>query len=505
MSRAGRSMSAEEFRRHGRAVVEWIARYMEEVERYPVLSQVRPGQVAASLPAEPPREGEAFECILADLDRVVMPGITHWQHPGFFAYFPANADGASILGDLVSAGLGVQGMLWATSPACTEVETVMMEWMASLLALPGRFRAGADGGAGGGAGGGVIQDTASSATLCALLAARERRTGFRSDAMGMAAAGARLRAYASQEAHSSFAKAARIAGLGADGMVAVACGPDGAMDPAALDAAMRRDAAAGWVPCMVGATVGTTGCHAMDPLPQVGEVARRHGAWLHVDAAHAGSAAICPEFRWILDGVELADSLCINPHKWLGVNFDCDCFWVADRAALVRTLSILPEYLRNAATESGAVTDYRDWQIPLGRRFRALKLWFVIRHMGAEGLQALVRNHVALAQEFRGWVEADPAWEVAGASPLSLVCFRHRGGDTVNERILAHVNASGRAYLSHTRRDGRFTLRLSVGSLAVERRHVEEAWRLLQAAGAAGAAGAVDGHGSTAGKSPLRS
>ncbi len=468
----GYHMTAEEFRRHGRAVVDWIADYWERVEGLPVLSRARPGEVRAALPPAPPATGEPFEDILRDVDAVVMPGITHWQSPNFFAYFPANASGPAILGELLSAGLGVQGMLWQTSPACTELETHVLDWMADMLGLPAAFRSD-------GAGGGVIQDSASSAALCALLAARERATGYASNERGC---DGRLVAYASTQTHSSVEKAVTMAGLGRSNLRVVGVDGTFAMRPDALAERITADRRAGLVPCFVCATVGTTSSNAVDPIPEIGRVCREHGLWLHVDAAMSGVAALCPEFRHLLDGVELADSFCTNPHKWLFTNFDCDCFWVADRAALGRTLSILPEYLRNRATESGAVIDYRDWQVSLGRRFRALKLWFVIRSYGVEGLRFHVRRHVELAQRFAGWVAGSDRFELAARPPLNLVCFRHRAGDEFNRRLLDVLNASGRLYLTHTTLDGRFTLRLCVGQTRTEEPHVRAAWDAITAA-----------------------
>jgi aromatic-L-amino-acid decarboxylase len=462
----------EEFRRAGYAAIDWVADYLANLEHYPVLADVDPGAIRANLPTEPPMHGEPFEAVLRDLTAVILPGITHWQSPNFFGYFPANASGPAILGDLVASGLGVQGMLWATSPACTELETHVLDWLVDMLALPAQFRSDS-------AGGGVIQDTASSSTLCALLAARERTTNFVTDRGGI---DRRLIAYASTQAHSSVEKAVRIAGLGSENLRLIEVDDTFAMRPDALEQAVTQDRQAGHTPCFVCATVGTTSSTAIDPLGAIGAVCRRHGLWLHVDAALAGSAALCPEFRWIHDGLEAADSYCFNPHKWMLTNFDCDCFYVADRASLVRTLSILPEYLRNRATESGAVIDYRDWHIPLGRRFRALKLWFVIRHYGVEGLQQHIRTHVGLAQEFASWVEADDRFALAAPAPLSLVCFRHLGGDEVNERLMTRLNRSGKIFLTHTKLAGRFVLRLAIGGTYTERRHVEEAWRLIRAA-----------------------
>jgi aromatic-L-amino-acid decarboxylase len=463
-------MTPEEFRRAGRETIDWIARYLEEIERFPVLSQVKPGEVRSRMPAQPPEQGEPFESVLRDLDRIVVPGLTHWQSPSFFAYFPANSSPPAVLGDLVSSGLGVQGMLWATSPACTEVETHVLDWMVDLLGLPARFRSDTNGG-------GVIQDTASSATLCALLAARERATGGKTNEDGITG---RLTAYTSSQAHSSLEKAAGIAGIGRRNMRSIDVDTSYAMRPDELDKAIVQDKATGATPFFVCATVGTTSSTAIDPVPAIAEICRRHGLWLHVDAAHAGSAAICPEFRWIHAGLEGADSYCMNPHKWLLTNTDCDLFYVADRQALISTLSVVPEYLRNRASDAGAVFDYRDWHIPLGRRFRSLKLWFVLRHYGAEGLRAHIRKHVAVAQEFAGWVKADSRFELAAPAPLNLVCFRHRGGDAANQKLMDALNGSGKIYLTQTRLSGRLVLRVAIGGTYTERHHVENAWRLIR-------------------------
>jgi aromatic-L-amino-acid decarboxylase len=463
-------MTSEEFRRYGRAVIDWIADYYERVESFPVLSQAQPGEIRAALPAEPPERGEAFDEFLQDVDRIVLPGLTHWQSPNFYAYFPANTSGPAILGELLSAGLGVQGMLWATSPACTELETHVLDWVAGMLALPERFKSGS-------AGGGVIQDSASSAVLCALLAARERATGYHSNQHGY---DGRLVTYASTQTHSSIEKAVKIAGLGRERLRQIEVDGTFAMRPEALAQQIEQDRAAGLIPAFVCATIGTTSSNAIDPLPEIGRIAQENGLWLHVDAAMSGSAAICPEFRYLHAGLELADSYAFNPHKWMFTNFDCDCFYVADREALVRALTVLPEYLRNPATESGAVIDYRDWQVPLGRRFRALKLWFVIRHYGVEGLQHHIRRHVALAQAFARRVEDSNDFELAVRPPLNLVCFRHKGGDDFNRRLLERLNRSGKIYLTHTTLAGRYTLRFCVGQTHTEERHVQAAWRLIQ-------------------------
>jgi aromatic-L-amino-acid/L-tryptophan decarboxylase len=466
----GFHMTPDEFRRWGHAVVDWVADYQRRVESLPVCSAVRPGQIRAALPPEPPLCGEPFGSILDDVEQLIMPGITHWQSPNFFAFFPANNSGPAILGELLSAGLGVQGMLWATSPACTELEAHVLDWMAGMLDLPEKFKST-------GAGGGVIQDTASSAVLCALLAARERATGFRSNDRG---GDGRLVAYTSTQAHSSVEKAVKIAGLGKANLRFIEVDASFAMRPNALARQIAQDRQAGLQPCFVSATVGTTSSNGFDPLPEVGRICREHSLWLHVDGAMCGTAALCPEFRHIHEGLELADSYCFNPHKWMFTNFDCDCFYVANRAALIQTLSILPEYLRNQATESGAVIDYRDWQIPLGRRFRALKLWFVIRHYGVEGLRHHIRRHVALAQEFAAWVKASPDFELTAPAPLNLVCFTHRAGDDFNRRLLERLNQTGKLYLTHAVLNGRYTLRLCVGQTHTEAVHVRRAWELIQ-------------------------
>ena len=470
-------MTPDEFRRCGHALIDRIARYMEEIERYPVLSRAEPGSVRKRLPRTAPEHGEPFADVLRDIDEVIMPGITHWQSPNFFAYFPANASGPAILGDLLSSGLGVQGMLWATSPACTELETHVLDWLVDLLGLPDRFRSCTRGG-------GVIQDTASSSTLTALIAARERASAGAVNERGIASGDARrLTAYTSRHAHSSVEKAVRIAGLGRDNLRLVDVDDRHAMRVDALEAAIAADRAAGARPAMVSATVGTTSSGAVDPVRAIGEVCRREGIWLHVDAAHAGSATICSEHRGLNDGVEHADSYTFNPHKWLLTNFDCNCFWVADRAALINALSVLPEYLRNRASESGQVIDYRDWHIPLGRRFRALKLWLVIRHYGAEGLRAHVRTSVELADRFAARVRESEEFELAAPVSVGLVCFRHRGGDAFNQTLMDRLNQSGALYLTHTRLDERIVLRLAVGAPATRRAHVEAAWaRIVETA-----------------------
>jgi aromatic-L-amino-acid decarboxylase len=452
--------------------VDWIADYFENVEKYPVKSPLQPGDVRKKLPLSPPRAAESMETIFRDFADIIVPGITHWQHPGWFAYFPANNSPASVLGELLAAGLGSQGMVWQTSPAVTELEETVLDWLRQMIGLPEGFA-------------GVIQDTASTATLCALISARERATGFEANEAG---AGQTLTVYASEEAHSSVEKGVKIAGYGRRNLRPVATDGGFAMIPERLEDAVLRDKAAGLRPACVVATVGTTSSGAIDPLRPIGEMCRRQGLWFHVDAAYAGTAALLPEKRWILDGAEAADSLVFNPHKWMLTNFDCSAYFVRDPAALVRTFEIHPEYLKDGAGPQ--VKNFRDWGIQLGRRFRALKLWFVIRSYGLEGLQAMVREHIRLAGLFKAWLEADRRFELLAPVDLSLVCFRLNDGrdeaglDALNRELLARINAAGPVFLTHTSLRGKFTIRLVVGQRTTEERHVREAWEIISSAAA---------------------
>ena len=463
-------MSANDFRRHGKALIDWIADYHEQVERYPVKSQAEPGEISAGLPAAAPVQGEDFATILGDLEAKILPGITHWQSPHFHAYFPANASGPAILGDLLSSGLGVQGMLWSTSPACTELETHVLDWLANLLGLPDKYHSTAEGG-------GVIQDTASSAILCALLAARERDSGLCSNRDGC---DGRQVAYCSTQTHSSLEKAMGIAGLGRANLRQIEVDENFALDAAQLAAHIKADKAAGLRPIFVCATLGTTSSNALDPIADIGRICQEQDLWFHVDAAMAGTAALCPEYRYLHDGIEYADSYCFNPHKWMFTNFDCSCFWVADRTALINALSILPEYLLNEATSSGAVFDYRDWQVPLGRRFRALKLWFVLRYYGVEGLQYHIRRHIELTRQLAGWIDADEHFEIVAPTPFNLICFRYKGSDALNKRIMDEINNSGRMFLTHTKLNDRFVMRICIGQTRTEMEHVAQARALLR-------------------------
>ncbi len=463
-------MDLETFRKNGYAAIDWVVDYLENVESYPVLSQVKPEDIRKQLPESAPEKGESFEAMLKDVNDVVMPGITHWQSPNFFAYFPGNNSAPAILGEILAAGLSVQGMLWATSPACTEVETHVMDWLVKMLGLPEKFMSHTEGG-------GVIQHSASDATLCALLAARERVSNGTINKKG---ASGDLIAYTSAQAHSSIEKGCMIAGIGTGNLRLIDVDENFSMRPDALETQIQKDIDAGLTPFFICTCVGTTSSLALDPVVDVGRVAKKYGLWLHVDAAMAGTAAICPEFRYINDGVEVADSYTFNPHKWMFTNFDCNAFFVADRAALINALSILPEYLKNEASSVGAVIDYRDWHIPLGRRFRALKLWFAIRHYGVEGLQYHIRHHVEMAQQFKQWVIDSDDFELAVDSQLNLICFHHKEGDEKSETIMNQVNQSGKAYLTHTKLNGKFTIRMSIGQARTEMRHVENTWQLLK-------------------------
>lgn len=468
-------MHPEDFRRHAHELVDWMADYLAGVGELPVTPPVAPGDIRRRLPPAPPRAGEPFGALFEDFRSLIVPGMTHWNHPGWFAYFPGNNSPPSVLGEMLTATIGAQCMSWVTSPAATELEQVVMDWLRQMVDLPGEFV-------------GSIQDTASTATLVALLSARERASGGAGGMRGLSGCPP-LTVYASGEAHSSVDKGVKLAGYGLEHLRRIPTDDELAMDPAALERAIERDVAAGHRPACVVTSIGTTSSTAVDPVAKVAAICRRHGIWLHVDAAYAGSAAIVPELRGRFEGWELADSIVINPHKWLLTNFDCTAYYVRDREALLSTFSLTPEYLRTAHDEQ--VVNYRDWGIQLGRRFRALKLWFVIRSYGVEGLRAVIRRHVGLAQELAAWVDAAPDFERLAPVPFGLVCFRYRPPgvpeeevDRINERLLAAVNATGRVFMTHTRLGGKYTIRLVIGQRATERQHVEEGWRLMREAAA---------------------
>jgi aromatic-L-amino-acid decarboxylase len=455
-------MSPDEFRRYGHEIVEWVASYMERVGDYDIVPDVQPGDIRARLPATAPEQPEPFEAVVRDLDEIIMPGVTHWQSPGWFAYFPANVSGPSILGELVSAGLGVQGMLWSTSPAATELEEVIVDWFVDLLDLPSEWKTA-------GPGGGVIQMSASDSTHTALVVARH--------AAAPRAAAEDMVVYASEQAHSSVEKGARVAGFGHVRLIAV--DEAYAMDPAALRDAVAADIGAGLAPVVVVSAVGTTGTTAVDPVAEIGAIAGDHGLWHHVDAAYAGTAMICPEFRHHQAGLDTVDSYTFNPHKWMFTNFDCSLFYVADRRPLLEALSILPPYLRNEASESGEVIDYRDWHVPLGRRFRALKLWFVLRWYGAEGIRHHVRAHVRLARDLAAKIEADARFEIVAPVPFGLVCFRHVDGNDATDALGTAINASGDVFLTPSQLGDTSYLRVSIGQTGTRAEHVDRLWSLI--------------------------
>jgi len=462
-------MTIDEFKNNGYKVIDWIADYYKNVDSFPVLSQSAPGDIRKQLPDHPPEDGETFEAVLADMNEKILPGITHWQSPNFFAFFPCNSTGPAILGDMLSTGLGVQGMLWATSPACTELETHVLDWLVDMLDLPEKFKST-------GNGGGVIQDTASSATLCALVAAREKASNGKINETGFDGT---LRVYTSSQAHSSVEKAVKIAGIGRHNLRSIAVDNEFAMRPSELRRAIEQDITDGLTPAFVCATVGTTSSTALDPLTEIGRICSEFGIWLHVDAAMAGSAAICPEYRFIQEGLEHAQSYCFNPHKFLLTNFDCSCFYVSDKDALINSLSITPEYLKTKARESNSVFDYRDWQIPLGRRFRSLKLWSVIRYYGIKGMQAHIRQHIESAKALTEEINKDDRFELMAPTVINLVCFRYKGSDKFNETLVQRLNDSGKLYLIHTKLNNKYTLRFSIGQTKTTWEHVLKAWELI--------------------------
>jgi aromatic-L-amino-acid decarboxylase len=465
-------MDPEEFRRFGHRVVDWIADYRARAASLPVMSCSEPGSIRAQLPQSPPAEPEGFEAILGDLERVVVPGLSHWQHPRFFGYFPSNGELSSVLGDYLSTGLGVLGLSWQSSPALTEVEEVTTDWVRQMIGLSDEWS-------------GVIQDTASSCTLVALVCARERASGYSLVCGGLQGEEKALVVYVSAHSHSSVDKAALLAGFGRTNMRLVAHDEHQAMRPDALDEAIRKDLAAGRKPCAVVATTGTTTTTALDPVGAIAAVARRHGLWLHVDAALAGSAMILPECRALWDGIEGADSLVLNPHKWLGVAFDCSLYYVRDPQHLVRVMSTNPSYLRSAVDEK--VKNLRDWGIPLGRRFRALKLWCLIREQGVSGLQARLRRDIENARWLAAEVGGAPHWRVLAPVPLQTVCVRHEPPGLESEALDRHtlawadrINRSGAAYLTPATLDGRWMVRVSVGALPTERADVEALWTVMR-------------------------
>ena len=464
-------MDTREFREQAHHLVDWMADYYEQVRNYPVKSQVQPREILTQLPATPPSGAEQFEQIFADFERIIMPGMTHWQHPSFFGYFPANSSMPSVLAEMLTATLGTQCMIWQTSPAAAELEERMMQWLGQMLGLPEGFE-------------GVIQDTASTATLCSILTAREKDSSFQINERGFD--NTKYTLYCSTETHSSIEKAVKIAGLGRASLRKIPVDDTFAMIPAELERAIAQDQASGYVPLCVVATIGTTGSTAIDPIRAIGEICRRQHVWLHVDAAYAGTALLLPEMRWMADGLEYADTFVFNPHKWMLTNFDCTAYYVRDKVALIRTFEILPEYLKTA--EGDRVNNYRDWGIPLGRRFRALKLWFVIRTYGVEGLQSIIRTQLEYTKMILREIEMSSDFELLAPAPLSLICFWYhpKGLDDpqelneINELLMNRLNATGKLFLTHTKLRGAFTLRMVIAQTQVTEADVRAAWELIQ-------------------------
>ena len=463
-------MKPDEFRKYAHELVEWMASYMENIEDYPVKSPVKPGEIFSSIPSHPPSRPEPFEAFISDVNNIIMPGISHWQSPNFFAYFPANVSPPSILAEMIISGLGAQCMIWETSPAAAELEEKVMIWLREMIGLPEGFE-------------GVIQDTASTSTLAAILTAREKITDYSINEKGAFNTGT-LRIYCSEQTHSSIEKAVKISGIGRKNLVKIPVRDDFSMDPGKLNEAILADKNAGYIPACVIATIGTTGTTAIDPVRAIGEICNENKIFLHVDAAMGGTALILPEYRWMIDGMEYIDSFVFNPHKWMFTNFDCSAYFVKDAGSLIRTFEILPEYLKTRTR--GQVNDYRDWGVPLGRRFRALKLWSVIRSYGVEGLQAKVREHIRIAAELKQMIAREPDFELLAPVVLTVVCFRYAPSemneDQINRlnEILNHkLNDSGKIYLTHTMLGGKYTLRMVTAQTEVTYEHVRKAWMLI--------------------------
>ncbi|MGD0590475.1 MAG: pyridoxal-dependent decarboxylase [Bacteroidota bacterium] len=466
-------MDPEEFRKHGKEVVDWIADYLKNAEKYPVFSRVKPGEIKNQLPATPPATSEKMELILADFNRIILPGITHWNHPGFFAYFANSASAPGILGEMLATALNVNGMLWRTSPSATELEEVVTDWLRQMLGLPSEFQ-------------GVIIDTASVSTLVALTAAREAmHKRVREEGLSGRTDLPRLRLYCSDHTHSSIEKAAIILGVGQEGVRKIPSDTEFRMKPDILAAAIAEDKKNGWLPFAVVATVGTTSTTSIDPVPAIADICKREKLWLHVDGAYGGMAALVPEMRSVLDGCDRADSLVTNPHKWLFTPMDCSVLFTRHVDTLKQAFSLVPEYLK---TTDDKVNNYMDWGVQLGRRFRALKLWFIIRSFGVEGMIGILREHCRLAREFALWVDADPDFERLAPVLFSVVCFRyHPKGisdegklEHMNAQIIDRINTTGEAFLSHTKLNGRYTIRLAIGNIATAEKHVARVWKLVK-------------------------
>jgi aromatic-L-amino-acid decarboxylase len=461
-------MDTKQFRKHGHEMVDWIADFMDNIQKYPVHPDIQPGEIKAKLPKNAPIKGEEMKDIFNDFQNIILPGITHWQHPCWFAYFPANNSPPSILGEFLTAALGAQCMVWKTSPAAEELEEVTMEWLRKMVGLPEGMA-------------GVIQDSASISTLVSLITAREKASGFKINAKGFTEP---LTVYCSEEAHSSVVKGAKIAGYGEENIRLIPADENFAMEPAKLEKAIMDDENDALKPAYVCATLGTTSSAGVDPLDKIGAICKKHDVWLHVDAAYAGTAAILPEKRWIMNGVEYADSFVFNPHKWLLTNFDCSAYFVKDPKMLKKTFEIHPEYLKTGV--DALVNNYRDWGIQLGRRFRALKLWFVLRSYGVTGLQDMVREHIRLAQTLKQWIADDQRFELMAPVDFSLVCFRlnprnmsEKQLNDLNRKLLESVNQTGRTLLTHTILKGKYVIRFCIAQRTTKEEHVKRIWKLI--------------------------
>lgn len=465
-------MTTDKFRANAHELVDWMCDYMEHIDQYPVKSRVKPGDILRQLPETAPEKGESMEHIFDDFKKIILPGITHWQHPGFFAYFNANNSFPSILAEMLTATLGAQCMSWVTSPAATELEERVMQWTGKLIGLPPDFQ-------------GVIQDTASTATLCSLLTAREKLSDYKINEQGFHNQGL-FTVYCSSEAHSSIEKDVKIAGIGKNHLRKIEVDKNFAMNPQALEEEIKRDLKKGFTPLAVVAAIGTTGSTAIDPLKSIGQICQKYKLWLHIDAAYAGTALLLPEKQWMIDGIEMADTFVFNPHKWMFTNFDCSAYFVKDKEPLIRTFEILPEYLKTK--EDQRVNNYRDWGIQLGRRFRALKLWFVIRSFGIEGLQEKIRNHIEWAKEMEKKITGSADFEMLAPVPLATLCFRYHPPDindnellnTLNALLLDILNNSNQIYMTHTKLDNRYTLRFVIGQTNLQKKHLDQAWQLIQ-------------------------
>jgi len=464
-------LNIKEFKKYGYEFIDWIANYYSNIENYPVKSQVQPGDIYSKLPDKPPLKGETIEEIIKDFNEIIIPGITHWQSPNFYAYFPANTSFPSILAEMLTSALGVQGMKWETSPAAAELEELVMNWLKKMTGIPDNFD-------------GVIQDTASTSTLAAVLTAREKYSGFKINKSGFQ--NNKFRVYCSTETHSSIEKAVKIAGIGKNNLIKIKTDNNFGLIPELLEDAVQKDLSKSKKPLCIIATLGTTSSTAVDSLKLISNISKKYDIWLHIDAAYAGNSLILPEYKWMLEGIENADSIVFNPHKWLFTNFDCSAFFIKEKEYLIRTFEIIPEYLKTVS-DAKKVNNYCDWGIPLGRRFRALKLWFVIRNYGIEGIQDTLRKHISIAKNLEEEIKKDNRFEILAPVNFNLICFRYNPGNideetlnNINESLMHNLNKTGKIYLSHTKLNGKFTLRIVTGQTYLRIENVRKAWELIK-------------------------